>query len=74
MKGRKQKNSHKETWPQNTRTASKDYVGGQTYMWITESNLTDFNQKGYGTLEYILSPTNLNAAYKKVRRNKGQEA
>lgn len=40
-------------------------------MWITENQLTDFNQLGYGMLEYILSPSNLNAAYLQVKRNKG---
>lgn len=40
-------------------------------MWIAESNLTDFNRLGYGMLEYMLSPSNLNAAYLQVKRNKG---
>jgi len=40
-------------------------------MWITENNLTDDNQLGYGLLELIMSPSNLNAAYKQVKRNKG---
>lgn len=37
-------------------------------MWITENNLTSNN---LGLLENILSPSNLNAAYKQVMRNKG---
>lgn len=41
-------------------------------MRITENNLTSNNhQSGNGLLEQILSPTNLNAAYRQVRRNKG---
>lgn len=41
-------------------------------MRITENNLTSNNhQSGNGLLEQILSPSNLNAAYKQVRRNKG---
>ena len=40
-------------------------------MWITENNLTSFEQTGYGMLEQILSPSNLNAAYKRVKQNKG---
>lgn len=40
-------------------------------MWIAESNLTDFNRLGYGMLEFMLSPSNLNAAYLRVKRNKG---
>lgn len=71
MKGRKQKISLKETCPQKNRTESEGYVGGQTFMWITENNLTDNNRLGYGLLEFILSPSNLNAAYKQVKRNKG---
>ena len=71
MKGRKQKISNKETYPQKNRKESEGYVGGQTFMWITENNLTENNQLGYGQLKFILSPSNLNAAYKRVRRNKG---
>jgi RNA-directed DNA polymerase len=71
MKGRKQNISKKETCPQKNRTESEGYVGGQTFMWITENNLTDTDRLGYGMLEYILSPSNLNAAYLRVKRNKG---
>lgn len=71
MKGRKQKISGKETCPQKNRTESEGYVGGQTYIWITENNLTDNDRLGYGMLEFILSPTNLNAAYRQVKRNNG---
>jgi len=39
-------------------------------MWITENNLTN-NQSEYGLLEMILSPSNLNEAYRQVKRNKG---
>lgn len=71
MKGRKQKIFEEKTCPQKNRTASEGYVGGQTFMRITENNLTDDNQLGYGLLEFILSPNNLNAAYNQVKRNKG---
>jgi group II intron reverse transcriptase/maturase len=40
-------------------------------MWITENNLTNNDQLGYGLLEFILSPNNLNQAYIQVKRNKG---
>lgn len=40
-------------------------------MWITENNLTSLTQTRYGLLEQILSPANLNAAYKRVVQNKG---
>ena len=60
-----------KTCPQNNRTESEGYAEGQTFIWITENNATDSNRLGYGLLEYILSPSNLNAAYKQVKRNKG---
>lgn len=70
MKGRKQKISQ-DTCLQKDRAEPEVYAGGQTFMWITENNLTSFEQTGYGMLEYILSPANLNAAYKRVKQNKG---
>lgn len=70
MKGRKQKIS-KDSCLQNNRAEPEDYVGVQTSMWITENNLTSLEQTGYGMLEQILSPANLNAAYKRVKQNKG---
>lgn len=71
MKGEKQKISTKETYPQKNRTASKGYAGGQTFMGITENHLTDNNRSGYGLLEFILSPSNLNTAYKWGKQKKG---
>ena len=73
MKERKQKIfESSKTCPRKDRTESEGYVGGQTFMRITENNLTSNNhQSGYGLLEQILSPLNLNAAFKQVRRNKG---
>jgi group II intron reverse transcriptase/maturase len=73
MKGRKQKISEQsETSPREDRTASEGYVEGQTFIWITENNITTNNHRlEKGLLEQILSPLNLNAAFKQVRRNKG---
>jgi RNA-directed DNA polymerase len=71
MKGREQNIFEEKTCPQKNRTASEGIVGGQTFMWITENKLTEDNQLGYGMLEYILSSSNLNAAYLQVKRNKG---
>ena len=70
MKGRKQKRSL-DTYLQKNRAELEDYVEGQTFLWITENNLTDNNQLGYGLLEFILSPNNLNSAYLQVKRNQG---
>jgi group II intron reverse transcriptase/maturase len=71
MKERKQKNPSQGTCLQKNRTASEGYAGGQTYIGITENNLTDTHPLGYGLLEFIVSPSNLNAAYRQVKRNKG---
>jgi RNA-directed DNA polymerase len=70
MKGRKQKIS-KDTCLQKDRAEPEGYAGGQTFLWITENNLTNADQPTYGLLEQILSPANLNQAYKRVRSNKG---
>ena len=40
-------------------------------MGIIENGLTNFPRPKDGLLEFILSPANLNAAYKKVKSNKG---
>src|SRR5215203_4111018 len=70
MKGRKQKISQ-DSYLQKNRAEPEGYAGVQTFMWITENNLTSLEQTGYGMLEQILSPANLNAAYKRVKQNKG---
>ena len=70
MKGGKQKIS-KDTWLQNSRAEPESYAGGQTFIWMTENNLTNTDKPKYGLLEQILSPTNLNLAYKRVKGNKG---
>lgn len=46
-------------------------IGMQTFMGITETHLTAFKHEKGGLLEYILSPSNLNLAYKQVKSNKG---
>lgn len=72
MKEREQKIfGSSKTCSQKNRTESDGYAGGQTFMWITENNLTDNDPVGYGLLEFILSPSNLNVAYLQVKRNKG---
>ena len=72
MKGRKQKISTKrDSYPQNNRTASDGYAGVQTYIGITENNLTEVLFTGDDLLEQILSPSNMNKAYKRVLSNKG---
>ena len=70
MKGGKQKISQ-DTYQQNSRAEPEGYAGGQTFIWISENNLTNTNRPEYGMLEQILSPTNLNRAFKRVRSNRG---
>jgi group II intron reverse transcriptase/maturase len=70
MKGEKQKIS-KDTCQQRDRAEPERYAGGQTFMWITENNITNADELNYGLLEQILSPANMNQAYKRVRSNKG---
>ena len=60
-----------KTYPQKNRTASEGYVGGQTYIGITETALTNKHFTEYGLMEFILSPSNLNQAYLRVKSNHG---
>lgn len=72
MQGRMQKIfDDSKTCPQKNRTASEGYAEGQTFIEITENNLTANYQSENGLLEHILSSSNLNKAYKQVKRNKG---
>lgn len=43
----------------------------QTFIWMTENNITNAYNSKCGLLECILSPQNLNAAFKRVKSNKG---
>ena len=70
MKGRTQKISQ-DTSQVVERSETESKLGGQTYMGITENNFTTIEQADFGLLEQILSPSNLNQAYKQVRSNKG---
>jgi group II intron reverse transcriptase/maturase len=70
MEGGKQKRS-KDPCLQNSRAEPEGYAGGQTFMRIAENNLTNTDRPEYGMLEQILSPSNLNRAFKRVRSNKG---
>ena len=57
--------------PQRDRTESEGYEGVQTYIWITEDNVVEVPFDKEHLLDVILSPSNLNKAYKCVVRNKG---
>jgi retron-type reverse transcriptase len=70
MKGREEKISE-YSYRQNKRTESESYVGVQTYLGMTENQLTEVYFTEEGLMELILSPTNLNRAYKQVVSNRG---
>ena len=70
MKERMQNESMRLDWPE-SRVGPKVMVGLQTFMGISEQGLTSFTCPTDGLLEFILSPANMNAAYKKVKSNKG---
>ncbi len=53
------------------RTESEGYRGVQTFIGITENNLTEVQFTREDVLEQILSSQNLNKAYKQVVSNKG---
>ena len=72
MKGRKQKISTKDNCPCGDRSATEGHEGVQTFMWITEDNFVEVPFDKGRLMEYVLSPSNLNAAYKAVVRNKGR--
>ncbi|WP_313139028.1 group II intron reverse transcriptase/maturase [Myroides sp.] len=55
----------------NDRAEPESYQGVQTFIGITENNLTEVRLGKIDTFEQILSPSNLNLAYKRVKANKG---
>ena len=59
------------TAPQIDGTESEWYGGVQTFIWMTEDNIVEVPFDKEHLLEVILSPDNLNKAYKAVVRNKG---
>lgn len=59
------------SYPQRDRTESEWYEGAQTYIWMVEDNVVEVPFDREHLLEMILSPDNLNKAYKAVVRNKG---
>lgn len=57
--------------PRRVRTASEEQEGVQTFMEIKDEELVEVQLRGNNLLELILSPGNLNAAYRQVVRNGG---
>lgn len=73
MKGRMQKiSARNDSRPQKNRPEAKGYEGVQTFMRVVDGYLTtEQSKQEYPLLERILSPSNLNAAYKQVKSNGG---
>lgn len=60
-----------ENCPQRDRTESDEYVGVQTFLEIKDEELVEVQLAENNLLAQILSPANLNAAYRQVVRNGG---
>ena len=58
-------------WTQRDSAEHEEYAGALTDSRITENNITNASRPEKGMLEEILSPRNLNQAYKRVKKNKG---
>ena len=73
MEGRMQKiSAQNDSRPQKNRPEAKGYEGVQTFMCVEDGYFTTEQPKReYPLLEQILSPGNLNAAYKQVKSNGG---
>jgi group II intron reverse transcriptase/maturase len=70
MNERKQKTGQ-DTCHLKDRAEPEGYDGGQTFLWMTEKGDTNTTERKPMLLEYILSPTNLNNAYRQVKQNGG---
>ena len=66
-----QKTTENVGWPENYRTESESYEGVQTFMWIVSGKLVEVQTGTQHLLELILSPDNLNRAYRQVVGNRG---
>lgn len=69
MKGKKQKTS--ESCPQRNSAEREKYEGAPTSLGIVGDELVEVRLSSDRMLEYILTPDNLNRAYKQVKANKG---
>lgn len=72
MKERMQKTlSEVNDCPQRDRSETEWYEGVQTFIWMCEDNIVEVPFDKEHLFEQILSPANLNRAYKAVIGNKG---
>ena len=71
MKEREQKTSLKDDCQQASRLETEGLVGVQTFMDMTETELVEVPIDAHHLMEVILSPANMDQAYKQVRSNGG---
>lgn len=71
MKEEMQKTTLTVDCHQRNRTESEVYDGVQTFMWIIGEKLVEVQTGTHNLLELILSPDNLNRAYRQVLGNSG---
>ena len=57
--------------PQRDSAEHEEYAGALTGSGIAENNITNAGRPKGGLLEEIITPSNLNQAYKRVKSNKG---
>ena len=69
MKERTQKTM--ESFPQNDSAERESYEGAQTLIGMVGDDLVEVRLMSDRMLEYILTPDNLNRAYRQVKANKG---
>ena len=69
MKERTQKTM--ESFPQNDSAERESYEGAQTLIGMVGDDLVEVQLMSDRMLEYILTPDNLNRAYRQVKANKG---
>ena len=69
MKERTQKTV--ESFPQNDSAERESYEGAQTLIGMVGDDLVEVQLMSDRMLEYILTPDNLNRAYRQVKANKG---
>lgn len=69
MKGIKQKTS--ESFPRKDSAERERYEGAPTLIGIVGDELVEVQLSSDRMLEYILTPDNLNRAYRQVKANKG---
>lgn len=65
------KHCNNSGWPQKDSAEHEEYAGVLTGSRITENNITNADRPEGGLLDKILCPSNLNQAYKRVKKNKG---